>query len=55
MKQPLVLELKGNSLDDGPGIRTAVFFKGCPLRCIWFKQLNRDLQLDLVRRADYSM
>lgn len=35
MKQPLVLELKGNSLDDGPGIRTAVFFKGCPLRCIW--------------------
>ena len=35
MKRPLVLELKGNSLDDGPGIRTAVFFKGCPLRCIW--------------------
>lgn len=35
MNRPLVLELKGNSLDDGPGIRTAVFFKGCPLRCIW--------------------
>ncbi len=35
MERPLVLELKGNSLDDGPGIRTAVFFKGCPLRCIW--------------------
>ncbi len=35
MESPLVLELKGNSLDDGPGIRTAVFFKGCPLSCIW--------------------
>ena len=23
------------SLHDGPGIRTAVFFKGCPLSCWW--------------------
>lgn len=35
MKQPLILELKGNSLDDGPGIRSVVFVKGCPLSCIW--------------------
>jgi pyruvate formate lyase activating enzyme len=34
-KRPLVVEIKYNSLDDGPGIRTAVFFKGCPLRCAW--------------------
>jgi pyruvate formate lyase activating enzyme len=32
---PLILEIKGNSLDDGPGIRTVVFFKGCPLACSW--------------------
>ncbi|HON79562.1 MAG TPA: glycyl-radical enzyme activating protein, partial [Spirochaetota bacterium] len=32
---PLVLEIKGNSLDDGPGIRSVVFFKGCPLSCVW--------------------
>ncbi|MEA2101694.1 MAG: glycyl-radical enzyme activating protein [Thermodesulfobacteriota bacterium] len=34
-KQPLILEIKGNSLDDGPGIRSMVFFKGCPLSCVW--------------------
>jgi len=32
---PLILEIKGNSLDDGPGIRSVVFFKGCPLNCQW--------------------
>jgi pyruvate formate lyase activating enzyme len=34
-RRPLILEVKGNSLDDGPGIRTVVFFKGCPLSCAW--------------------
>ncbi len=34
-KEPLTLEIKGNSLDDGPGIRTVVFMKGCPLSCVW--------------------
>jgi len=33
--QALIFEVKGNSLDDGPGIRTVVFFKGCPLSCLW--------------------
>ena len=23
------------SLNDGPGIRTVIFFKGCPLNCVW--------------------
>lgn len=34
-RQPLIAEVKRNSLDDGPGIRSVVFFKGCPLRCVW--------------------
>ena len=34
-KNPLILDIKGNSLDDGPGIRSVVFFKGCPLLCVW--------------------
>jgi len=35
MNKALILDIKGNSLDDGPGIRTVVFFKGCPLNCVW--------------------
>ncbi len=34
-KEPLVMDVKGNSLDDGPGTRSVVFFKGCPLDCFW--------------------
>ena len=34
-EQALILEIKGNSLEDGTGIRTVVFLKGCPLSCHW--------------------
>ena len=30
-----VFNIQRFSLHDGPGIRTTVFFKGCPLRCQW--------------------
>jgi pyruvate formate lyase activating enzyme len=30
-----VLDVQRFSLHDGPGIRTVVFLKGCPLRCAW--------------------
>ena len=33
--QPLILDLKRHGLEDGPGIRTTVFFKGCNLHCLW--------------------
>lgn len=31
----LVFNIQNYSLHDGPGIRTIVFLKGCPLRCAW--------------------
>jgi pyruvate formate lyase activating enzyme len=30
-----IFEIQRFSIHDGPGIRTTVFMKGCPLRCIW--------------------
>lgn len=30
-----ILEIQRMSTEDGPGIRTTVFFKGCPLKCTW--------------------
>lgn len=30
-----IFEIKRFAVHDGDGIRTTVFFKGCPLRCIW--------------------
>ena len=30
-----IFDIKEFSIRDGDGIRTTVFFKGCPLRCIW--------------------
>jgi len=34
-KKGLIVQIQGSSFVDGPGIRTTVFLKGCPLRCKW--------------------
>ncbi len=31
----LIFDIKRFSLNDGPGIRTTLFLKGCPLHCVW--------------------
>ena len=30
-----IFDIKHFAVHDGPGIRTTVFFKGCPLKCVW--------------------
>lgn len=35
MQLPLITNIQKYSIHDGEGIRTTVFFKGCPLKCRW--------------------
>lgn len=35
MQSGTIFDIKKYSINDGPGIRTTVFFKGCPLDCWW--------------------
>ncbi len=35
MQQGLIFDIKRYSINDGPGIRVTIFFKGCPLNCQW--------------------
>lgn len=50
MTAPLLVDIKSNALDDGPGIRSVVFFKGCPLSCVWChnpESLSRNAELSV--------
>lgn len=54
METKLILfNIQKFSLHDGPGIRTAVFFSGCPLRCKWCS--NPESQQMGYRSSDASV
>lgn len=35
MCRGVIAEIREFCLHDGPGVRTTVFFRGCPMRCLW--------------------
>lgn len=35
MNQGMIYNIQRMSVHDGPGLRTTVFLKGCPLKCLW--------------------
>lgn len=47
MDKGIVFNIQKFSIHDGPGIRTTVFLKGCPLRCQWCS--NPESQLEKVQ------
>jgi len=49
----MVFDISRYMIEDGPGIRTTVFFKGCPLRCVWCSNpfgLSREPEIVYNRR-----
>jgi pyruvate formate lyase activating enzyme len=47
-----VFNIQRYSIDDGPGIRTTIFFKGCPLTCVWCSNPeSQNFSPELMHRA----
>ena len=47
----VIFDVKHFAVHDGPGIRTTVFLKGCPLQCVWChnpESLGREYQLGFL-------
>lgn len=47
-----IFEIKHFAVHDGPGIRTTVFLKGCPLKCLWCHNpegISTKKQLEFIR------
>ena len=54
MQRTLIFNIQKFSIHDGPGIRTTVFFKGCPLACQWChnpesQSYSKEIVIDLER------
>jgi pyruvate formate lyase activating enzyme len=56
MPQALIFDIKRFAVHDGPGIRTTVFMKGCPLSCWWChnpeSQSLKPITVDVERKLN---
>ena len=53
-RKALIFNVQKYNMYDGPGIRTIVFFKGCPLRCKWCSNpegMDRSFQIMFKKRS----
>lgn len=51
MDKALVFNIQRYSIHDGSGIRTLIFFKGCPLRCPWCSNPeSQSTQREIMRK-----
>ena len=50
--EAVIFDIQGFSVHDGPGGRTLIFFKGCPLKCYWCcNPESQQLQPQLMYRV----
>ena len=51
-----IFDIKKYSINDGPGIRTTVFFSGCPLACLWcHNPESQSLAPELLYRQNHCL
>ena len=50
--ETMIFDIKRFAVHDGPGIRTTLFFKGCPLKCVWChnpESIRHEKELGVLR------
>ncbi|MBN1408846.1 MAG: glycyl-radical enzyme activating protein [Calditrichaceae bacterium] len=50
----IIFDIKKYAIHDGPGIRTTVFFKGCPMQC-WWCHNPESREINLQRTANATI
>jgi pyruvate formate lyase activating enzyme len=54
MKTGMIFDIKEFAIHDGPGIRTTVFLKGCPLNCSWCHNPEGKSRYPQIMRTEVS-